>query len=91
VSIYGFRDVEQSLAVIHQRGSPVPRGEGGFPLLISYKGQLLKSLEKLEQVSDGNPEMQETEQRLEELDQTFKDHESLLREAQEYANKISRQ
>lgn len=91
VNIYGFRDVEQSLAIIHPRGSPVQRGEGGFPLLISYKGELLKSFEKLEQASDGNPETLQTEQKLEELDQTFKDHESLLREAQEYANKISRQ
>ena len=87
--IVGLRSAGAPLSVIHEAGTPVPRDVRGFPVVTTYRGQLIGSIDKLRQTAgDLQKHLAANEQALQALNLALREHALLLNRAVEVANRI---
>jgi hypothetical protein len=87
--IFGFQSASANLSVIHEAGAPVRGDMRGFPVVTTYRGELVGSVDKLRQASgELRNQLPANEEALQALTFALREYALLLNRATEYANQI---
>jgi hypothetical protein len=88
-AIVGFRSAAAELSVIHEAGSSVRGDMRGLPVVTTYRGELVGSIDKLRQTTgDLRKHLKANEEAFQALISALREHALLLNRATEYANQI---